>query len=462
MDLTAGDLKRIKGVKVLNESRLTREGFKKVTIDSRKCSKGDLFFAVKGERFDGHDFVELAFKKGISCAVVSKGWYKSLSENKKCSFKNFSFALVNNTLEALGELANIYRKKFIIPVIAIGGSNGKTSTKDYMAHVLAEKYNVLKTEGNYNNAYGVPLTLFRLNKRHEIAVIEVGTNHFGEVKYLCSIAEPQIGLITNIGKEHLEFLRDIKGAARAECELLEYLDENFGMFFLNSDDEQLVKHEHKYLVNTFSYGTKAKVDVKAKLLKFEGFNAITEINFVKTKIRTKLKEIGNQSFNSALAAAAVGFYFEVSAKKIRKAISEYKIESGKRNQLKEKNDVSIIDDSYNSNPDSVKAALENMKAYKIKGKKYLVLADMLELGKTSRKEHTNIGKLVKAMYFENLYTYGKDSYYMHIAAKGVKNNFHFEDKHVLAKMLKLNIRKGDLILIKGSRAMKMEDVIAEL
>jgi UDP-N-acetylmuramyl pentapeptide synthase len=182
----------------------------------RKCSKGDLFFAVKGERYDGHNFLEPAFKEGISCAVISTGLYNSLGENKRRSFNKYALVLVNDTLKALGELANIYREKFIIPVIAIGGSNGKTTTKDYIAHVLAKKYKVLKTEGNYNNAFGVPLTLFRLSKKHEIAVIEVGTNHFGEIEYLSKIAGPQMGLITNIGKEHLEFLKDINGAAKAE------------------------------------------------------------------------------------------------------------------------------------------------------------------------------------------------------------------------------------------------------
>src|SRR4030095_16715614 len=167
MDLRADDLKKVRGVKILNERGLNKKGFEKVTIDSRKCSKGDLFFAIKGERFDGHDFVGDVFKKGVSCAVVSKHWYKNLGKNKKRSFNKYSIALVNDTLNALGELANIYRRKFLIPVIGIVGSNGKTSTKDYIAHVMAKKYNILKTEGNLKNAYGVPLTLFRLNKEHD-------------------------------------------------------------------------------------------------------------------------------------------------------------------------------------------------------------------------------------------------------------------------------------------------------
>lgn len=461
MAFTFGDLKKIKGAKILNE-RLTSESFRNAVIDSRICKKGDLFFAVKGERFDGHDFVKQVFKKGAKCAVVNKGWYKSLNENRKRSLNKYSLVLVSDTLKALGLLANVHRRKFLIPVIAVSGSNGKTSAKDYIAHVLSQKYCVLKTEGNYNNAYGVPLTLFRLKKEHEIAVVEIGTNHFGEVKYLCGIAEPQIGLITNIGKEHLEFLFDINGAAKAECELLDYLKENFGMFFLNSDDKYLNRIIRKHKINTFSYGIQGRTDVKGKLLKFDGFNPVIEIKHGRKKIKAKLKEIGTQSFNSALSAAAVGFFFGVHAGLIKKAIAEYKIESGKRNQLKKVNGVWIIDDSYNSNPDSVKAALENMKAYKIKGEKYLVLGDMLELGSSSSSEHEGVGKLVRKMKFENLYTLGNESFRTFLRAKGIKNNFHFDDKHVLADFLKINMKKGDLILIKGSRSMKMEEVIDNL
>jgi UDP-N-acetylmuramoyl-tripeptide--D-alanyl-D-alanine ligase len=461
MHLTGVDLKKINYVSVLNES-LIPKSFKKATIDSRICGQGDLFFAIKGERFDGHDFIREVFEKGVRCAVVNKSWYNSLNENKKRSFNKYSFVLVNDTLKSLGMLANVHRRKFLIPIIAIGGSNGKTSAKDYIAHVLSQRYNVLKTEGNYNNAYGVPLTLFRLKREHEIAVIEVGTNHFGEVKYLSEIVMPQIGLITNIGKEHLEFLKDLKGAAKAECELVDYLNDNFGMFFLNADDKILARQMRKYKINTFSYGKNRKADLKGRLIRFNKLNPVTEVKYRMDKFKTVLKGIGSQSFNAALSAAAVGFYFEVPANLIKKGISEYEIESGKRNQLKNLDGIWLIDDSYNSNPDSVKAALENMKAYKIKGKKHLVLADMLELGRTAKKEHLDIGRLIKRMNFENLYTYGKESFNTFIGAKGIKNNFYFENKQVLAEMLRINIKKDDLILIKGSRWMKMEEIIEKL
>jgi UDP-N-acetylmuramoyl-tripeptide--D-alanyl-D-alanine ligase len=460
--ITIADLNKLSKVKIINEKLIKKTSFNNVSIDSRKVTKSSLFIAVKGEKFDGHDFTAQVFKKGVKCAIVSRKWYNGLSEIKKRSLNKHAFAIIPDTLKALGSLANIHRNKFLIPVLAIGGANGKTTVKDYIAHVLSQRYNVLKTEGNYNNAFGVPLTLFRMADDHALAVIEVGTNHFGEIKYLCSIANPQLGLITNIGREHLEFFKTVNGAAKAEFELVDYLSDNFGLLFLNSDDDKLAETEWKYSINTISFGSKRKADVSGKLIRFDGFNPVIEINCGKVQIRTKLMGIGKQSFNAALAAAAVGFYFEVPASKIKKAISEYTIESGKRNQLKQLKGINIIDDSYNSNPDSVKAALENLKSYKIKGKKYIVLGDMLELGSSGRKEHYETGSLVKKMGFNHLLTFGKGSYHTYKGAKGVKNNFHFEDKSVLAEMLKLELKKGDLVLVKGSRAMKMEEVIERL
>jgi len=463
MNLGLSDLLGLKGAKVLNGSVIEKVKFSGVSIDSRKCGVNDLFFAIKGERFDGHDFVDAVLKKNKPrCAVVSKKWYERLSGLKKSSFKNKCLVLVDDTVKSLGNLANIYRRKFVIPVIAVAGSNGKTSTKDFIAHVLSKKYNVLKTEGNFNNTIGVPLTLFRLNARHEFAVIEVGINHFGEIEYLCKIAMPQFGVVTNIGKEHLEFLKNIKGVAKAEGELIDYLKEIHGTYFLNTDDKYLSKQADGSKMKIFSYGTKAKADVKGRVKKFNMFYPQIEIKYLNKTINTRLNTIGYQSFQSALSAAATGFYFEVSVAHIKKAISQYKIESGKRNQLKNINGVWVIDDTYNSNPDSVIVALENLKAYKTKGNKYIVLSDMLELGASSKNEHWQIGKAVKNMKFDNLYTFGEDSYQTYLGAKDVKNNYHFIDKETLAEFLKLNIKKGDVVLVKGSRAMKMEEVVESL
>lgn len=456
MNLSVHDFLQIKGCKVINADVLKGFKFSGVSIDSRKCGKNDLFFAIKGERFDGHDFVSDVLKKGCKCAVVSKKWYQN--QKVKSSFNKKCLVTVTDTITALGELAGIYRNKFVIPVIGVAGSNGKTSAKDFIAHVLSKKYNVLKTEGNLNNAIGVPLTIFRLNDKHEIAVIELGTNHFNEISYLCRVANPQFGILTNIGKEHLEFLKNLKGVAKAEGELVEYLKKNYGTFFLNADDKYIKKMTGGTM-KVFSYAAKGRAEVKGKVRKFKTFYPETEIKYQNKKINTTLNTIGYQSFSAALSSAAIGFYFEVPAGSIKRAISEYRLESGKRNQLKNIKGVWIIDDTYNSNPDSVKSALENLKAYKVSGNKYVVLGDMLELGKTSKKEHRDIGKLVKKMNFKNLLTYGGDSYQTYLGAKGVKNNYYFQDKETLAEFLGLILLKGDVVLVKGSRSVKMEEII---
>lgn len=462
MNLKGTDLLRLKNIKVNDAEFAERLKFSGVSIDSRNCGKNDLFFAIKGERFDGHDFVLDVLKKGTKCAVVSKKWFNQLSEKQKRSFKNKCFVRVSDTIKALGELANLYRRKFLIPVIAVAGSNGKTSTKDFIAHVLSKKYNVLKTEGNLNNNIGVPLTLFRLNEKHQFAVIEVGTNHRGEIDVLCKIAKPQFGVITNIGKEHLEFLKNLNGVAKAEGELAEYLKQTYGTFFLNADDKYVAKMADKDKMNVFAYGTNGRADVKGKVKKFNSFYPEIEIKYHNKIFNTKLNTIGYQSFNAALCAAAIGFYFDVPVQAVKKAVSEYSIESGKRNQLKNLKGVWIIDDTYNSNPDSVKAALENLKAYKVKGEKYIVLGDMLELGASSKKEHKEIGKLVKKMSFKNLLTFGEASYQTYLGAKGVKNNYHFPDKEILGEFLTLTIKRGDVVLVKGSRSMKMENIIEQI
>ncbi len=461
MDLSIKDLLQIGGAKIVNENNIRNHRFSNVSIDSRKCASRDLFFAIRGERFNGHDFVCDVLKKA-RCAVVEKKWFDNLSSSQKRSFNNKSLVTVGNTVKALGELANIFRRKFVIPVIAIGGSNGKTTTKDIVAYVLSKKFNVLKTEGNLNNELGLPLTLFRLKSDHEIAVIEVGTNHFGEIDRLCRIAEPQFGLLTNIGKEHLEFLRDLRGVAKAEGELVNYLQSKYGTMFLNADDMHLRKMAKKKNIKVFSFGSAGKVDVKGKVKRYKSFYPEIEVKYLKKKISTQLNTIGYQSYLAALGAAAVGLYFEVQSGDVKKALNEYRLNSNKRNQLRNISGAWIIDDTYNSNPGSVKPALENLRAFRINGSKFVVLADMLELGKSSIKEHREIGKLVRKLKFENLYTYGKDSYQTFLAAKGVKNNYHFQDKSTLSEFLKLNLKKGDAALVKGSRSMKMEEVIENL
>jgi UDP-N-acetylmuramoyl-tripeptide--D-alanyl-D-alanine ligase len=462
MKIELEDLKKLSKSRIYGDSKSGRISFTGVSIDSRNCRKSDLFFAVKGQKNDGHDFVKAVFKTGVKAAVVNKKWFKKLNADNKKFFNKYLLVTVNDTVISLGELASIHRTKFLLPVLAVGGSNGKTTAKEFIAHVLSKKFNVLKTEGNYNNEFGVPLTLFRLNEKHDIAVIEVGANHFGEITYLCGIAKPQFGIITNIGKEHLEFFKNLKGAGRAECELIDYLYANYGTFFLNKDEKFLIDKVKKLSIKHFTFGKSGKPDVKGKLKFIERFNPIIKISYGKERFTAKLKSIGTQSFEAALCASAAGFYFGVASSNIKKALVEIELGKSKRNNLIRTGDLWIIDDTYNSNPDSVKTALENLKHFKVKGKKHIVLADMLELGRVSRKEHTESGKLVKKLGFENLYTYGDEAYNIFKGAKGLKNNYYFSEKQTLIEFLKLNIKKNDIVLVKGSRAMKMEEIVHQL
>ncbi len=462
MKIGLEDFKKLRKCRVYGNTESGKITFSGVSIDSRSCKKTDLFFAIKGERFDGHDFVKDLLKKGTKGAVVSQKWHNKINKNESGFFKKYLLVVVDDTVKSLGGLASIHRNKFPVPVLAVGGSNGKTTVKEYIAGVLSKKFNVLKTEGNFNNEYGVPLTLFNLNEKHGFCVIETGANHFGEIAYLCNIAKPQFGIITNIGKEHLEFFKDLKGVAKAECEMVDYLYENYGMFFLNKDDVYLGKKAPKTGIKSFSFGKNAKADVKGRIRSFSGFNPVIEVRYGKEKFPAKLKMIGSQSFEAALCASAVGFYFGIKPSLIKKALEDVDLHKNKRNELKNNNGIWVIDDTYNSNPDSVKAALENMKRFRVNGKKHIVLADMLELGNMSIKEHLNTGKLVKSYGFENLYTYGNCSYNTFKGAGGLKNNFYFSDKRTLIEFLRLNLKKGDIVLVKGSRSMKMEEVVESL
>jgi UDP-N-acetylmuramoyl-tripeptide--D-alanyl-D-alanine ligase len=466
--LNTKDLLRVGHISEINILKSGIKKFSGVSIDSRGIKKSELFFAIKGENTDGHKYLEDIFKRGVSTAVVNEKWFRK-NVNR---FKDKNFLTVKDTTAALGEFAKIHKSNFKIPVLCIGGSNGKTTTKDLVAAVLSQKYNVLKTEGNFNNHIGLPLTLLRLKKSHEMCVLEVGCNHFGEIKYLCKIAEPGFGMITNIGKEHLEFFKTVEGVARAEFELYEYLKKkDNGILFLNYDDKFIkkysggIKNEKK-----FSYSYKFNTDVKGRFAGYSNnFEPAIELSFSKgsksgkvKKFKTRISTFGKHSIYNGLAAAAAGIYFNISPEKIKKALQNFKPVSPKRMEVINKNGMVIINDAYNSNPESVKMGIETLIEYKTNGKKYAVLSDMLELGKVSKKEHHEIGKFSVKAGLENLYTYGKESLNTFKGAAEIENNLYFENKEDLIEVLKRNLKKNDVIYVKGSRGMKMEEVVNEI
>lgn len=456
--LRADDLLRIKGAIGFNFDKLKKKSFKSVSIDSRSAGRNDIFFAIKGERTDGHNFLKDVVKAKVGVAVVSKIWLK----RNKALYGNKIFVAVDDTTLALGEFAKIHKSRFNVPVLGIGGSNGKTTTKDLTAVVLSQKYNLLKTEGNFNNHIGLPLTLLKLNEKHEFCVLEIGCNHYGEIKYLCGIAEPDYGLVTNIGKEHLEFFKDLKGVAKAEFELYDYLKKkDNGVSFCNLDDPFIKKYSGGISrEKKFTYSYKFNPDVKGRFKGYDkNYQPVIEVTFKKKKFETYIATFGRHSVYNGLAAVAAGLYFNVSRAKIKKALQGFKQSSSKRMEILKVRGMTIINDTYNSNPESVKMGIETMMGFKNKGSKFAVISDMLELGKASSREHLEAGITAAKLGVMNLYTYGKESYNIFKGGKGIKNNFYFETKEDLVEMLKRHLKRDDVIYVKGSRGMRMEEVV---
>ena len=460
MKLTLRDLLHIRHSAAIGTENPKKFVVTGVSTDSRKTRPGDVFIAIRGDQFDGHNFLTKALEAGAAAVVVEKRWADA-NASMMISIRQLRI-VVENSVTALGELATTYRRKFSIPVVAVGGSNGKTTTKDMITAVLATKYAVLATEGNLNNQFGVPQTLFRLEKKHQIAVLEMGTNHPGEIETLCRIAEPTHGLLTNIGREHLEFFGSLQGVARAEGELFAWLKENGGEILVNDSDARirtLGKRARKRTTYGWSTG---RLDVGGR---FRGLN-VRGCATVRVKPKGKrafdveLSVPGEHNAANALAAAAVGLSFRIPVASIRQALLRFSA-SSKRMQVQNLNGIVILNDTYNANPDSVLAALETVAAMKGRGKKIAVLADMLELGSTSDEEHRRIGKAVGKYGVDTLLTYGERAALIGETA-AVPSKLHFAQKAELADHLAGLLAEGDIVLIKGSRGMKMEEIIASL
>jgi UDP-N-acetylmuramoyl-tripeptide--D-alanyl-D-alanine ligase len=433
-----------------------------ISTDSRTTQSGDLFFAIRGEKFDGHDFITKAIGSGASVVVVDRNWAES--NGAMLVSLNVPRLVVDDTSVALGDLAALYRKSFDIPVIAVAGSNGKTTTKNMIGLILQMKHNILSTEGNLNNHIGVPQTLFRLNKDHDIAVVEIGTNHFGELDYLCHVLAPTHGIITNIGREHLEFFGSEQGVAKAEGELFNWLHSHKGTSFVNSDDpliKKLTKGARGIKKITFGFRA-AGTEVKGVLKGVDtcGCPRLSVRPKGKKPIDIQLKVPGEQNAKNALAAATIGLAFKVGLTSIKKALESFSA-AGKRMEVLQLNGLIVLNDTYNANPDSVLAALKTLRSMKTHGRRIAVLADMLELGRNEEREHRVIGKALSEHKVDCLFTYGRLSKHIADSAK-VKFKNHFEDKAVLCEQLAHAVASGDIVLVKGSRGMKMEEVVAFL
>jgi UDP-N-acetylmuramoyl-tripeptide--D-alanyl-D-alanine ligase len=433
-----------------------------VSTDSRTTQSGDVFVAIRGEKFDGHDFITKAIGGGAAVVIVDTKWADS--NGTMLVSIGVPRLVVADTTVTLGDLASRYRAKFTIPVIAIAGSNGKTTTKNMVTAILGTKYSVLSTEGNLNNQIGVPQTLFRLTEDHDVAVVEIGTNHFGEIAYLCRILAPTYGAITNIGREHLEYFGTPDGVAKAEGELLDWLKSNKGTFFFNRDDERLTKRMRKSKgLKTISFGFRTRVgDFKGRLgnLNDTGCAILNVRPKGKKSFDIQLNVPGVQNAKNALAASAIGLSLKVPSKNIVKALTKFS-STGKRSEILHLDGLTILNDSYNANPDSMLAALKTLRSMKTTGRRIAVLGDMLELGRSAEREHQKIGKAVGQCKVDGLFTFGSLSKITNDAA-GINVKNHFTNKVTLGEQLAEFVTPGDVVLIKGSRGMKMEEVITHL
>ena len=451
MKISISDIKKLKGVELINPNLFRK--ISDVSIDSRKLKEGDLFFAIKGENFDGHNFVDEVISKGASAVVIERKYLEKFKD------KNYPLVVVEDTTKALGELARIYRDKFNVKVIGLTGSNGKTTTKEMIAEVLSTKFKTLKTEGNLNNNFGVPLNLFRLQKSLQVAVIEMGINHFGEMKTLCEIANPDFGIITNIGTAHIEFLKNREGIAEEKGKLFKYLKEKNGFGFINSDEE-LIKQQTRGLKKKLTFGFNSKADVRGKVLSLNNLaQPVLRVTYRNKSVVINLPTFGIHTAQNALCAAAVGLKFGVSLRKIKSALESFK-SYDKRMQVIDLDGYTIINDAYNANPDSMRMAIQTMKLMNGYFQKLAVLGDMLELGEYSEKYHRELAHYLKENGIQKVFFFGeltKSSF--EEALKLELDAKHFDDKKQIADEIKNILPEGSLILLKGSRKMKMEEII---
>lgn len=424
-----------------------------VSIDSRTLCPEELFIAIEGDRFDGHDFIAQAIEKKASVLIVSK---------RKFSFpKNSSYppvVLVKDTTKALGDLAHFHRQRFSIPMMAVTGSNGKTTTKEMIAAVLEARYKVLRNVATENNHIGVPTTLLKLNPSHQMAVLEFGTNRFGDIGWLSQIANPTIGLFTNIGESHLEFLKTPSGVFKEKTEMIKYMKPPMTLV-INRDDQYLQRIlNRKFRGKIVTYGIDFPSDVQAVELKMVD---PAQLQFKVQEQTFLLKTPAAHNVTNALAAIACGRLFQLSFPEIQKCLAKFNFPKG-RQAVHRNSRFTVIDDTYNANPVSVRSALKTLGSFNGNGKKIFVCADMLELGFRSRELHSQIGKSIGKSPVDAVFTIGQCARLISQTAKRVNKSLtadHFDTLEGMHHRLKEYCQRGDIVLVKGSRGMRMERTV---
>lgn len=417
-------------------------------IDSRLIQPGWAFFALKGEQADGHQFVKEALAKGAVLAVVNKQWAEQYGNG-------LPLLIVDDPALTLQELGRLWRRQFSIPVLGITGTNGKTTTRALITQVLQNTKQVHATRGNFNNQLGLPLTLLAMPASTQFCILEMGTNHFGEIATLCSLAEPTAGLITNVGEGHLEFFGDIEGVARAKAELFTALPSD-GIAFVNYDDPLICQMPTPCPRFTFSMDKKdAGVVGEITAISPEGMVTLT----INAEFSIHLPVPGQVFARNALAATAVGLYYGVPPQKIVAAIEKFTPVS-QRMVVREINGWRIINDTYNANPSSIRAALQTLATIQTSGRRIFVMGDMLELGVRAALLHAQIGELVTQLPIDIFLGVGElTQAAIQAAQKSSTYVRHFSVKGALTEHLKALLRPGDVVLIKGSRGSRMEEIV---
>ncbi len=409
-----------------------------ICTDSRDCPANSLFFALKGDNFNANAFALPALEKGCRYAVIDEAEYET----------DERFILVDDVLKTLQRLAGFHRRQLGTPVLAITGTNGKTTTKELTASVLKQKYNILYTQGNLNNHIGVPLTLLKLTSGHEIAIVEMGASAQGEIRDLCEIAHPNYGIITNVGKGHLEGFGSFEAIKKTKAELYNYITANGKLIFINKENSLLCDMAKEAGLENKSMGY-----IPGKILSSSPFPEMeicgNEQNF---NVQTHL--IGSYNAENVLAAATIGQYFSVAEEQIKQGLEEY-IPQNNRSQFIDKGSNKLIVDAYNANPTSMSLAIKNFAQINATNK-MLILGDMLELGEQSEQEHQNIVNLLKDNQFNKVLLVGKEF--------GKINSTYtkFENVNELLPYLDKEKTENYYVLIKGSRGIKLEQVIDKL
>lgn len=433
--------------------------YRKISIDSRTLQPGEWFLALQGENHDGHAFIPQALKKNAAAIVVEKRW---LEQHKELKQSGHPVMAVKDSLDFLQQLAAWHRRRFSFPLIGLTGSNGKTTTREMIAEILSARYKVFRSRGNKNNHIGLPLMLLQLSDEVEIAVIEMGTNHPGEIALLSSLAQPTAGVITNIGKGHLGFFGSLEEVYREKTALFDGLDPA-APIFINMEDRFLRK-----------YPREGRAAIRSGYSK--GYDAWGRIEFIdrlgrvkfrlNDKVSIQLKVPGTHQVGNALLAAAVGLHFGTGEADIREALENFS-PAEKRMEIFEKDGAVFINDAYNANPDSMRAAVNYLMVIKQgRGKRILVLGDMLELGEFAKMEHHSLGEYIAERPVDFVFLYGPESRIMQAtieeSGKRKERAFWYDSHEKIALHLKKILAPHDTVLVKGSRGMAMEKVFDHL